>query len=58
MQDLGHSIVGDKKYGATDNPLKRLGLHATSLVFEHPVTGKIMSFNIDAPADFFRLSSN
>ena len=23
MQSLGHSIVGDKKYGATTNPIKR-----------------------------------
>ena len=25
MQSLGHSIVGDKKYGATTNPIKRMG---------------------------------
>ena len=29
---IGHSIVGDKKYGALTNPLNRLGLHATRLL--------------------------
>lgn len=31
FSNLGHSIVGDKKYGAKTNPIKRLGLHASSL---------------------------
>lgn len=37
-QSLGCPIVGDKKYGAETNPLKRLGLHASKLVCVHPVT--------------------
>jgi 23S rRNA pseudouridine1911/1915/1917 synthase len=40
MQEMGHSIVGDKKYGATSSPIGRLGLHANILAFIHPVTGK------------------
>jgi 23S rRNA pseudouridine1911/1915/1917 synthase len=55
MQDLGHSVVGDKKYGAIKNPLKRLGLHAHRLVFTHPVTGKLMRFETEVPAVFARL---
>ena len=39
-QDLGHPIVGDEKYGSTDNSLGRLCLHAYRLCFIHPVTGK------------------
>lgn len=31
FSNLGHPIIGDKKYGAKTNPLKRLGLHASSL---------------------------
>ena len=38
MQDLGHSVVGDKKYGAANNPIRRLALHAQVLAFRHPVT--------------------
>ncbi|MGX7025405.1 RluA family pseudouridine synthase [Vagococcus hydrophili] len=52
MEDLGHPIVGDKKYGAKGNPMKRLGLHATTLVFEHPTTGKKMKFTTKVPKKF------
>ena len=30
---MGHPLVGDKKYGATRDPLNRLGLHANKLEF-------------------------
>ena len=52
MQSLGHSIVGDKKYGATTNPLGRLGLHAKSIIFKHPKTGKVLSFQTGIPPKF------
>jgi 23S rRNA pseudouridine1911/1915/1917 synthase len=55
MQDLGHSIAGDKKYGATRNPIRRLGLHARVLAFRHPVTGKAMRFESPMPPEFARL---
>lgn len=41
----GHPIVGDKKYKANSNPLKRLGLHAFALSFTHPTTRKKMRFS-------------
>ena len=50
LQDMGHSIVGDKKYGAATNPLGRLGLHAGILEFFHPATGKRMHFETPVPA--------
>ncbi|MBQ8003711.1 MAG: RluA family pseudouridine synthase [Oscillospiraceae bacterium] len=40
MKELGHLVVGDKKYGSSSNPIGRLGLHAAALGFIHPVTGK------------------
>lgn len=55
MKDLGHSIVGDKKYGARSNPLGRLGLHAHILAFHHPVTQQIMRFETEVPKKFSRL---
>ncbi len=55
MQELGHSIAGDKKYGATTSPIGRLGLHASVLAFIHPVTGKEMRFESKVPAKFRRL---
>lgn len=57
MEAIGHPVVGDKKYGARSvNPLKRLGLHATTLTFDHPGTGKKMSFTLPAPKAFMNLS--
>jgi 23S rRNA pseudouridine1911/1915/1917 synthase len=55
MQEMGHSIAGDKKYGATSSPIGRLGLHASVLAFIHPVTGKEMRFESKIPAKFRRL---
>ena len=58
MESIGHPIVGDKKYGATSNPLKRLGLHATTLVFTHPTTGKKMVFKSKVPKSFIKKTKN
>ena len=55
MQEMGHSVAGDKKYGATGNPIGRLGLHASVLAFIHPVTGKELRFESKVPAKFRRL---
>ena len=54
MEEIGHPIVGDKKYGASSNPLKRLGLHATSLIFVHPTTKKRMKFTSKVPKKFIK----
>ncbi len=51
-QDLGHPIVGDEKYGSTDNSLGRLCLHAYRLCFVHPVTGKEHEFETAFPKAF------
>ncbi|AQG78962.1 RluA family pseudouridine synthase [Spirosoma montaniterrae] len=52
MQDLGHPIAGDAKYGATTDPIGRLGLHAEVLAFDHPVTGQAMRFDAPTPKAF------
>jgi 23S rRNA pseudouridine1911/1915/1917 synthase len=57
MQDLGHSVVGDKKYGATQNPIGRLALHARVLAFRHPITGKTLRFESPVPKEFTTLVS-
>lgn len=54
-KDCGHSIVGDKKYGSTTDPVRRLCLHAASLAFMHPVTGKKLEFNSPTPESFQKL---
>jgi 23S rRNA pseudouridine1911/1915/1917 synthase len=44
LKELGHTVIGDDKYHALTNPIKRLGLHAYALEFIHPVTEKKYSF--------------
>lgn len=51
----GHPLSGDKKYGAKGNILKRVCLHAYSLVFKHPVTGKKLRFTSPIPECFSKL---
>ena len=55
LSDLGHPIVGDFKYGSSDESLQRLGLHAYLLAFRHPVTGKFMRFETPVPESFERV---
>ncbi len=55
MKDIGHSVVGDKKYGAKADPLKRLGLHAYKLEFRHPFSGRVMCFQTQTPKSFATL---
>ena len=57
MQGIGHSIIGDKKYGATESPIRRLGLHAQKLAFIHPATGEELVFETKIPSAFLRLFS-
>lgn len=57
MKDIGHSIAGDKKYGAATNPIGRLGLHAHILAFNHPTSGELMRFETEVPRKFSRLLS-
>jgi 23S rRNA pseudouridine1911/1915/1917 synthase len=56
MEELGHPIAGDKKYGAHSNPLKRLGLHATTLALIHPRTGELVRYSAKVPKVFLLYS--
>lgn len=51
-QSAGHPIMGDLKYGLPTSPAKRLCLHAQSLSFKHPMTGKEMKFESPIPKEF------
>ncbi|MCM1152358.1 MAG: RluA family pseudouridine synthase [Muribaculum sp.] len=54
-KDLGHPIVGDRKYGAKASPINRLALHARTLRFAHPVTRRDMNFELPVPSRFISL---
>lgn len=53
--EAGFPIVGDKKYGATANPIQRLCLHAQSIAFDHPISHKRMCFTSAVPLPFHQL---
>lgn len=54
-RDLGHPIVGDRKYGAHTSPIHRLALHARSLKFAHPISRRYMQFETPVPTRFTAL---
>ena len=55
MNDMGHPIIGDDKYGSPTNPINRLGLHASKLVLKNPKNDKIYEFKAGIPKDFDKL---
>ena len=55
MADIGHPVVGDKKYGKGLSSIKRIGLHARILEFIHPVTRKKVRFESPIPKAFLSL---
>jgi 23S rRNA pseudouridine1911/1915/1917 synthase len=55
MKDIGHPVVGDRKYGSRQNPIGRTALHASVLSFIHPVTGKVVKYETAIPQKFLSL---
>ena len=49
---LGHSIIGDERYGTKGN---RMGLHSKRLKIIDPKSKKVLEFEVDAPRDFYQL---
>ena len=49
---LGHSIIGDERYGTKG---EKMGLHAKKLTIIHPLKKKSITFEVDAPREFYAL---
>lgn len=51
LQAIGHAILGDHLYATAEAMAKstRLMLHASQLVFTHPLTGKSLALQCEAP---------
>jgi tRNA pseudouridine32 synthase/23S rRNA pseudouridine746 synthase/23S rRNA pseudouridine1911/1915/1917 synthase len=55
LADLGHPIIGDKKYGTGKDGHKKLALHAANLSFTHPFRKEPCTFSAPPPGWFQRL---
>ncbi|MBF0225845.1 MAG: RNA pseudouridine synthase [Desulfobacterales bacterium] len=55
LNENGHPIVGDLKYGKENESHKRLALHARSISFNHPFSGKRLYFEAELPKYFTSL---
>lgn len=54
LSDIGNPVVGDTKYGERDG-YERLALHAQSISFNHPFSGKRLTFKAAVPGYFHKL---
>ena len=57
LSDIGCPIVGDRKYGASKDYIRRIRLHAYSLSFPHPVNGEIKTVNSPIPKGFLSINA-
>ncbi len=55
IADSGHPVVGDRRYGKKDKTAQRMALHALSIAFRHPFSGKELFFETKMPEYFGRL---
>lgn len=53
MNELGHPLAGDARFGARTDPIGRLALHASELGFVHPGSGQTVRYRSSAPASFY-----
>ena len=51
MASIGHPLAGDATYGRPHPTLRRHFLHAQTLGFEHPSSGKHVEFKSDLPPE-------
>ena len=55
LAGIGHAVVGDEKYGKGDRGHARLALHARSISFKHPFSGRQLTFETKVPEYFNQL---
>lgn len=55
----GYPVLGDKRYGSKEDPIKRVCLHARVLQFDHPlIKNKKISLESPIPAAFKKLGAH
>ncbi len=55
LAGIGHPIVGDTKYGKETDEQPLMALHARSISFKQPFTGRQLAFQSDVPSFFIKL---
>jgi 23S rRNA pseudouridine1911/1915/1917 synthase len=55
LSDIGCPIVGDRKYGASEDYMRQIRLYAYHLSFPHPLTGKMITIESPLPKSFLSL---
>ncbi len=55
LADIGHPIIGDKKYGAKKGPLNRMALHSWKITLSHPTSLKTLALATPVPKCFYSL---
>lgn len=55
LSDIGCPIVGDRKYGASEEYKRQVRLYAYHLSFPHPVTGNMITIETTLPKYFLSL---
>jgi 23S rRNA pseudouridine1911/1915/1917 synthase len=55
LSDMGHPVVGDRKYGADATFERRIRLHGCYLHIMHPKTDEWLEFHSDLPRGFLVL---
>ncbi len=55
LNQIGHSIIGDRRYGSDSGTETRLCLHAMTLAFIHPATGAEVRFESPIPPAMLKL---
>lgn len=58
MAHIGHPLVGDTLYGEGSRDISRQALHAYSVRFVHPDTGKPLTIKAPLPEDMMRLAGD
>jgi 23S rRNA pseudouridine1911/1915/1917 synthase len=57
-QAAGHPVLGDERYGSSEDPIRRLCLHAWRLELIHPFTGKLLCIHSAIPREFQKLGGH
>ena len=52
---IGHPLCGDELYGGSLEHIDRQALHRSRMVFEHPVSKAVLSFESPLPPDMQKL---